>query len=133
MAVVRILELKDQGDDRGSSFAPPIESIAFLTAVRNIHLTTLKPGYVRGNHYHARQREIIVVIHSDTWQFCWDTGVDTPRQTRRFSGCGAILLHIEPFASHSIENTGSRDLTILACSEQPYDPQDADVHPRPLI
>jgi dTDP-4-dehydrorhamnose 3,5-epimerase-like enzyme len=133
MATVRIVELNDQGDNRGSAYVLSRESIAFLNVLRAMHLTTLKPGHVRGNHYHVKQRETILIMHSDTWQFSWDTGIDTPEQTTHFSSSGTVLVQVEPLASHAVKNTGTRDLTILSCSDQPYDPQNPDVRSRLLI
>jgi dTDP-4-dehydrorhamnose 3,5-epimerase-like enzyme len=132
VAEVKIINLVDRGDQRGSSFAPPPESIAFLTAVRDFHFTTLRPGNVRGNHYHVRKKEIIVVISPGPWELYWDTGIGTPPHTQCFRNPGAVLLQIEPLAAHAIKNVGTMDLTILACAEQPYDDQDPDTHPRQL-
>ncbi|MGA7927180.1 MAG: hypothetical protein WCA20_14450, partial [Candidatus Sulfotelmatobacter sp.] len=40
----------------------PAEALDFLGRVADIHLTSTAPGAVRGNHYHWRRREAIVLL-----------------------------------------------------------------------
>ena len=130
--MVSVRLLTDVGDDRGSSFCVPETSLAFLEAARDVHLATIKPGRVRGNHYHARKREILLVRFADSWTFHWDEG-DPPQASRReYSGEGAVVVEVPPLCSHAVENTGSRDLLIVSVSDEAYDPDHPDVVTRVL-
>ena len=80
---VVITELPDTSDERGMSFSLSGETIARLT-VRDIHLAAIRPGYVRGNHYHAKKIELITVIYSDD-----GCSTGTRAKARRYS---AVLL-----------------------------------------
>ena len=62
----------------------------------------------------------------------WDTGANTSRHTQVFLKSGAVLVEVEALAAHAIKNAGNRELIILSCTEQPYDPDDPDVHTRQL-
>ena len=131
--LIRISSLADTGDQRGSSFTVPEAWSRFLSSIHDLHLMTLKPNYVRGNHYHARRREILLILHWDTWSFHWDTGEGTAPELRTFNGSGVVLIEVEPQASHAVVNRGLRDLVIAGMADEAYDPGHPDSHPRKVV
>lgn len=118
--------LEDKGDQRGSTFNIPPKLLKFIVKVKNIHVTTLRSGHIRGNHYHSQQCEMLIILHEDNWMFCWDNGKDTQVQNRYFSGQGAVLIEIEPFVSHAIKNVGKKELHIVAITDREYNPLNLD-------
>jgi dTDP-4-dehydrorhamnose 3,5-epimerase-like enzyme len=66
---VRIILLEDTGDHRGGSFAIPGPCLEFLDSVRDVHIASMRPGEVRGNHYHRDRREILCVVYTGQWSF----------------------------------------------------------------
>lgn len=132
-SLVRIVTVPDTGDERGCSFSVPDAWNRFLSALADLHVTTIRPGHVRGNHYHARHKEILIVIHSDQWSFHWDSGAGTEVKQRTFSGTGAALIEISPLASHAVVNTGERDLLVAGMSDVRHNLQRPDAYPRPVI
>jgi len=129
---VTITVLDDRGDLRGRSYSVSPHWSRFLPSARDIHLTTLKPGHTRGNHFHARRREVILVLHASDWTLRWDTGAGTTAHERRFPGAGAVLLTVEPGAAHAVMNSGTADLITVGIGETPFDPADPDTQPRRL-
>lgn len=129
---VRIIAIADTGDDRGSSFSMPEAWHRFLPELVDLHLTTIHPGHIRGNHYHARHREILIILHRDRWSFYWDTGLGTAVSQQDFEGKGAVLIEIAPLASHAVVNSGKRDLFVAGMSDVRYNPRHPDAYPRPL-
>lgn len=132
-AMVRIVAIPDTGDERGCSFSVPDAWNRFLSAVSDLHVTTIRPGNTRGNHYHARHREILIVVYRDRWSFHWDSGAGSAIQQRNFTGAGAVLIEILPLASHAVVNTGERDLFVAGMSDVRYNPDRPDAYPRPVI
>ena len=138
---VQILPLNDTGDHRGSSFTIPAEAIQFVGSVRDLHLAAILPGTIRGNHYHLRRMEAIVVYYHSNWTFHWDEGPvpgdgaadapEPPVQRRDFTGSGACVILVTPGCSHAVENRGSQSMTILGISSEAYDPSESV--PRKLI
>jgi dTDP-4-dehydrorhamnose 3,5-epimerase-like enzyme len=121
---VGIQSITDVGDHRGSSFSIPEEWTRFLPSAVDLHITTLRPGHVRGNHFHRTRKEVIVVLHSDGWTLHWDSGGSGGILTRAFAGGGAVLLTVEPGAAHAIVNSGTRDLHTFGLTDGRYDPGD---------
>lgn len=132
-APIRITPLQDNGDERGSSFSIAEEWFKFLGSVLDAHIATLQPGHIRGNHYHLERYEMIIVVSGEKWSLYWDSGPETEIQRRQFTSKGAVLIEVEPLASHAIRNEGLADLWIVALSNRRYDPQNPDTYRRPVV
>jgi dTDP-4-dehydrorhamnose 3,5-epimerase-like enzyme len=125
-----VTELKDSGDERGSSFPTPEGCLGGEFALRDAHLSTLEPGHLRGNHFHVARHEILLVMFTDRWSLHWDSGSGTPVTTRVFDGTGAVIVRVPPYASHALRNDGSSPLHIVGLTDGPYNPADPDAFPR---
>jgi dTDP-4-dehydrorhamnose 3,5-epimerase-like enzyme len=122
--------ISDGGDERGSSFSFPGALLGAIASVEDMHITTLAPGGIRGNHYHVARNEILIVLYKDSWSLHWDTGEGSVIERRTFSGDGAALLAVPPLASHAIRNDGVEYVQIVALSDGLYDPEYPDSFPR---
>ena len=122
---VETRELVNNGDARGFSFSVPAESLAFVGRMSDVHIASIKPGAVRGNHYHLRRREAIVVQPGSKWSLHWDEGENQQAQHRDFPGDRAVLVLISAGASHAVRNDGVSDLWLVAISSEPYDPTES--------
>lgn len=131
--LLHFTRITDAGDARGSSFTLPDAARVLGGSVKDLHIMTLRPRCVRGNHFHAEKHERILVIHADKWSVHWDSGPDTEIVHRTISGKGALLIRVEPHASHAIRNDGDADLWIVAWSDREFDTEHPDVHPRAVI
>jgi dTDP-4-dehydrorhamnose 3,5-epimerase-like enzyme len=124
--------LPSGGDARGVSFSLLAPHLSRIGDVRDVHIASVGPGHVRGNHFHARHRELICVVYRDTWSLHWDTGEGTATHTRTYSGSGAVLVSPPTGWSHAIRNDGAEELWLFAVSDAPYDPDSPDATPRVL-
>jgi dTDP-4-dehydrorhamnose 3,5-epimerase-like enzyme len=124
-AKVQILQLDNSGDARGFSFTTPAQALAFVARMADVHLASTKPGAVRGNHYHLRRREAIVVLPGAKWSLHWDEGADSAAEHREFDGQGAVLVLVSPGASHAVRNDSIAPLWLVAISSEPYDPAES--------
>ena|SRR5712691_7625554 len=124
---LRIIKLNDSGDTRGYSFTVPAEALKFLSRIRDVHVASMVAGAVRGNHFHLRRREAIVIVHNGEWSLHWDEGEPTPAQHRQFSGAGATLILVDPGASHAVRNDGDQPISLVALSSEVYDPAESVV------
>ena len=124
-AKIEIRELTNSGDARGFSFTIPVEALEFVGRMADVHLASSKPGAVRGNHYHLRRREAIIVLPGATWSLHWDEGEGTPTQHREFGGTSSVLVLVSPGASHAVRNDGDDTLRLVAISSESYDPAES--------
>lgn len=115
----------DAGDPRGLAFTVSPQALAAIGGVADVHLMTVRPGSVRGNHLHARKREVLVVLHRDDWELHWEDSAGV-RRCRVFAGSGGVTLTVQPSVPHAIRNTGTADLIVAGLSPVPFDPADPD-------
>jgi len=117
-------KLPNTGDERGGSFTVSLDILSFLGRIADIHVASVLPGAVRGNHFHTRRKEVLIVLHETGWALHWDEGEDPPAQVMEFSGPGAEVILVKPSSSHAVRNSGARTLAIIGLSSEPYDPQE---------
>lgn len=122
---LQITELKNYGDARGLSFTAPPEALAFVGRMSDVHTASIKPGAVRGNHYHLRRREAIIVLPGAKWSLHWDEAEGRPAQRRDFDGSNAVIVLVSPGQSHAVRNNGDCDLWLVAISSETYDPAES--------
>lgn len=118
MGGVRVTQLEARADSRGASFSL---DLPFVLA-RECHIATIRPGAVRGNHFHTERHELLAVLYSDRWTLFWDEG------SRTFDGSGAVLVAIDPLCAHAVRNDGAADLQIFVLG----DVRDDETHRREL-
>lgn len=128
-----VVELQDSGDARGSSHSVPAEIFADRFPVADMHIAAIEPGAVRGNHFHAKRREVLVVLAADRWSLHWDEGADSPVRQRHFDGPGAVLVSVPIGMSHAIRNDGVVPMRMLGLTDGPYDPDSPDAFPRVVV
>jgi len=124
-AKIQISELSNSGDVRGFSFTAPAAGLAFVGRMSDVHLASTKPGAVRGNHYHLRRREAIVVLPGTKWSLHWDEDENAAAQHRSFDGSSAVLVLVSPGASHAVRNDGDSLMWLVAISSETYDPAES--------
>jgi len=113
--MVRITELAARSDARGVMFplALPFADVA------EAHAGTLKPGHVRGNHFHPSGRELLVVLYTDRWTLRFDSGEGTEVEARVFEGAGAVQIEIDAGCAHAVINDGGAELQIVSLADSP--------------
>jgi predicted RNase H-like nuclease len=121
---VRVAPLVPRTDARGSAFGVELP----FASIEECHVATIRPGAIRGNHFHTQRREVLVVMYSDRWTLLWDEGEGTPVESRTYEGSGAVVLEAEPLCAHAVRNDGARDLHIVSLG----DTREADTLPRRL-
>ncbi|GIJ44968.1 hypothetical protein Val02_18540 [Virgisporangium aliadipatigenens] len=130
--MLEIFELADTGDARGSSFGPPPDFFAERFPLGDLHLTTVLPGAVRGNHFHLERHELLTVLSTGPWSLHWDEGEGTAVHTRAF-GPGAVLIRVPLRASHAVRNDGTTPLQVIGMTDGPFDPARPDAYPRDVV
>jgi dTDP-4-dehydrorhamnose 3,5-epimerase-like enzyme len=132
VAGVEIHVLAPEEDDRGRTYSMPSLG-EFLTRIADLHAMTIRPGAVRGNHFHRHKREALIVHFADRWELRCDAGEGTDVDARQFGGEGAVALLISPGCAHALRNTGAADIVVVAASDRPHDPANPDAAPRALV
>ncbi|UGT63988.1 hypothetical protein [Nocardia asteroides] len=129
-----VIRLGESTDARGVSFTVPEVLLSRLKAVKDVHIAEVRPGSVRGNHFHTKRTELIAVVAAEKWSVHWDTGWGTDTHSLVFEGGGYALFPPVGW-SHAIKNIGSSSLWIFAASDIAFDSSSDsnDTERRPLV
>ena len=75
----------------------------------NLHIVSLKPGAVRGNHRHANATEWILVFGGQA-KIVWKTGEATSIDQISVDNSEPTLFEIPPGVDHAIVNDSTHDM-----------------------
>ncbi len=113
MGIIQIKEIEFNQDDRGWFIRPITDDDIKSCVVCDVHMVSIKPGAIRGNHYHVHKTENILVIGSACRVIAVDNCTKKKEETT-IENIGNILLVIPPDVTHAIENIGN-DVAYLLC------------------
>jgi len=88
-------------------------------------ITTAYPGYIKGNHYHARKYEWYCVIRGEGRLFL-QNNMTGEKEDVFLTGAEPSLVMIPPGITHAIENTGKDILSVLIYIDEPFNESDPD-------
>ena len=99
--------------------------------VKNVHLVSLEPGTVRGNHVHRKQLEHVMVFGGRCLIAAEDEkGV---REEMVVEADDLMLFEIQPHIRHAFKNIGERTMFLIAYTDTPYNRDNPDVLPAQII
>lgn len=130
---LEVVGLHESTDDRGWSFSLVAETLERMGDIRDVHIAEIKPGQIRGNHYHSKRNEFITVVYQGEWSLHWDTGEGTAIHNQTYEGHGAVLVTPPRNWSHAVRNDGSTSIWIFVTSDQAYDRDEKDERKRDAI
>jgi oxalate decarboxylase/phosphoglucose isomerase-like protein (cupin superfamily) len=109
------------GDPRGWSLDPIRAAGLNGGALAGFHLVSLKPGSVRGNHFHTHAREWILVFGGEG-RLLLREGESAEPQELGLGGEEPAFFEIPPGVEHAIQNTSRSEMYLLAF----YDRSDSE-------
>ena len=119
MEKVTILDLSLHVDDRGW-VAWPFADMAFeQTQLRRVHLPCMKPGAVRGNHYHPSTVEFALIL-TGPCRALFEDNETGERQELLLPVHTPVLFKISANVTHAFKNESSHNILLL-CYEQRAD------------
>lgn len=127
-----LTELEAYRDARGWNTHPLDEESLRAGAYANLHLVSMEPGAIRGNHKHAMQTEEVVIIGGP----CLFTAQDTATGEcfeRVFRPGELFHIFIRPGIAHAFKNIGESAAYLLCASGLMFDPEAPDTERVPLL
>lgn len=113
-------KLTTLSDARGTVFEPLPSDEIFNQ--KNVHVVTSNPGVVRGNHYHVKGTETIIVIGPVLVRFRED-GKEQDVEV----GEGEVYRFVfPPKVPHAIKNMSGGNNLLVAFNTEPHNPDRPD-------
>ncbi len=113
MGIIQIKEIEFYQDDRGWSIRPITDDDIKNGIISDIHMVSMKPGAIRGNHYHVHKTENILIIGSTCRVLVVDNSTKE-KEEKIIENSNKILLVIPPDVTHAIENIGN-EVSYMFC------------------
>lgn len=126
MEIIQIKEIEFDQDDRGWSIRPITDEEISAGRIKDIHIVSMRPGAIRGNHYHAYKTEHIFVMGSTCRVVVMDNNTKE-REEEIIEHNKKALLVIPPHVTHAIENIGNEMSYLLCYSKAEEDLDMSDV------
>ncbi len=124
MKLLKIHEVEVMQDNRGWSLEPVNSSLLEGGGVKNIHIVSIEPGGIRGNHVHSEQTEWVLVFGGRCLVAAQDKSglreemiIETDRR---------VVLEIPPGVAHAFKNIGERTSYLLALCSLAYSHKNPD-------
>lgn len=121
MADVRRVELRETTwhDHRGWGINPLEAAGLSRESLGNLHVVSIKPGTIRGNHYHSRATEWMLVCGGPA-KVVWRSADDDSIREALVSEAELVLFEIPPNVKHAVINNSKGDIYVLSFSNS-YD------------
>jgi dTDP-4-dehydrorhamnose 3,5-epimerase-like enzyme len=117
MEKVEIIDVPLRVDDRGWVAWPVAEMLLEQKQLCRFHLPCLKPGAVRGNHYHLHAIEFAFVL-SGPCRALFEDNETGEKQEFLIPGDTPVLFKISPNVTHAFKNESSRDIFMLCYAQK---------------
>jgi dTDP-4-dehydrorhamnose 3,5-epimerase-like enzyme len=105
-------------DERGWG-ANPIKAFDISdTASLDLHVVSLKPGYIRGNHYHTDATEWMLICGGAV-KVLWKSVKEKTVHEIIIRDNEPALLEISPLIEHAFSNEGEYDIYLIVMSSSP--------------
>lgn len=117
MYQVRRIDLKGNvwKDERGWGISP-IEAVGIQRdSLGSIHITLIKPGCKRGNHYHTNSIEWLLIFGGSA-KFYWRSYKENSIHEELINDTEPALFEIQPNVEHTILNYSKGNIYLMAFS-----------------
>ncbi len=113
MGSIQVEEIELYQDDRGWWVRPISDDDIEKGIISDIHMVSMKPGAIRGNHYHVNKTENILIIGSTCRVLVVDNNTKE-KEEKIIENSDKMLFVIPSDVTHAIENIGN-EVSYLFC------------------
>ena len=118
MQAIREIKIENNmwRDDRGWGLNLLAASGRTLKPIGDLHVVSMKPGKIRGNHYHENSTEWILFTGGRA-KLIWRKVGTKPINTVTISGLAPTLYELPPNIEHAIINEDQKDIYLVSMNE----------------
>lgn len=129
--ICEIKKLEVHKDERGW-LVELLKTSELEKPVKQVHIASLKPGYVRGNHYHSKRIEWFFLIAGKVKVVFQDVKTKE-KDSFCLSEKTPKVITFFPYVSHAIKNSGDKTAYFISGQSDLYNPGKPDVFPWKIL
>ncbi len=120
----KVKEIELHSDERGW-LAEVLKRNEIKEDIKQIYVATIKPGYIRGNHYHLERTEWFFVVGGRANLYLGNPENKENICLEISSGKPKVIT-IFPKTAHAVKNTGEETIYLVSARNTIYDPENTD-------
>ena len=120
----KIKNLKIHSDSRGW-LIELLKANEIEKPLKQLHIASIKPGFVRGNHYHKKRIEWLFLVSGKAKVVLEDVATKK-RKNFIFNEKSPKVLSIFPGISHAVKNIGTKNAYIISAQSDIFNPKKPD-------
>jgi len=120
-----ILDFNVLSDDRGWMIQPISNEQLISGKIKNVHVASLGPGVVRGNHYHLARTEYALIL-GGSCEVSTINNATMEVESLILREDKPVVLKIPPSVSHAFKNIGEKAIYLVCYSDKTFDPRNPD-------
>jgi dTDP-4-dehydrorhamnose 3,5-epimerase-like enzyme len=132
MEKVKIIEITLSEDDRGWVAWPIEEEELENHQLSHFHVPSLKPGVVRGNHYHLRTVEYTLIL-SGPCRAVFEDNETGEQEEVLVEGDRPVLFRTASNVTHAFKNESNNDLYLLCYEKREGDRKEQDIYRKVIL
>jgi dTDP-4-dehydrorhamnose 3,5-epimerase-like enzyme len=115
MVKLKRIELRDKtwADERGWGINPLEAAGLSKESLGNLHVVSIRPGHLRGNHYHTTAHEWLLTCGGPA-KIYWRSGHTESISEVLVNGQEPLLFEIPPNVEHAIVNQAKENIYLLS-------------------
>lgn len=118
---------KIEKDDRGWVLFPITDEELEKGKIKNLHLVSITPSEIRGNHYHLEKTEYQIIFGGEVQIAIQDLNKNTTVNRQEVDCSTPMVLEVGPQVVHAIKNISSKVVFLLCYGTMAYDKGRPDV------
>ena len=122
----KVKELEIHSDKRGW-LVEMLKRDALKEDIKQVYVATIKPGCVRGNHYHLKRTEWFLVIGERAEIYLQDIKTKAKTRLKIFSKKPKVIT-ISPQIAHAVKNTSKEIVYLISAQSDIYNPKNPDTY-----
>lgn len=120
----KIKELEIHADNRGW-LVELLKANQLEQSVKQVHVASIKPGCVRGNHYHSKRIEWFFIVAGEAELSLQDTKTKK-KISFILSSKHPKVITIFPYIAHAVKNVGKKMVYLVSAQNDIYNPKKPD-------
>ena len=127
----KVKELEIHSDKRGR-LVEMLKRNELKEDIKQVYVATIKPGHVRGNHYHLKRTEWLFIINGKAELYLED--IKTKEKIcLKISSKKPKVITIFPKIAHAVKNPSKEIIYLVSAQNTIYNPKNPDTYEYQII